>query len=433
MRLGHDKQSVMGRGDRTVLDMRQRRMTRTPVGSHYHLECKVTGASQVTIRGGTNYTFAGGDLVITNLATAGAEYTGTADLAVPAGTGTRYVIVTKDDALNPTTWTASVSASAPSAADRTVMQIAHFAATDGAVSGKLYQDWQGGNVCEFYLAPDGKSLSYNSSDQLQAVDYANSGDTAPAADDRFWFHDIDGDTMVLGATPQQIVEAVSDWSGVDMSSNPPTLYWSDLQDTSGDPTSIGDGYIPVTTSNVLTLTAKASVGFWVTGGDKTTCNGSTAKIDDIYDNTGDNHRIDVKDRQWKGGDWAADNAITAADEIVGDSGGTYETTIGDVDNSRALTATDGTRDVQLCDASGAVYATDGTRIAYLCDGTNSFTGNRPVQALSFKDDNGNQVVGARVSYADLANTPNTGDSDTDDMIQALADTILGHGLADSNP
>jgi len=42
--------------------------------------------------------------------------------------------------------------------------------------------------------------------------------------------------------------------------------------------------------------------------------------------------------------------------------------------------------------------------------------------------NGTQVVAARVVNGDVGNTPNTGDSDTDDMIQALADIITTHGL-----
>jgi len=42
--------------------------------------------------------------------------------------------------------------------------------------------------------------------------------------------------------------------------------------------------------------------------------------------------------------------------------------------------------------------------------------------------NGTQVVGARVVDGDLGNTPNTGDTDTDDMIQALADLVISHGL-----
>ena len=102
------------------------------------------------MRGATLYHFCGGDLVTVTLAGAGAEYTSTTDLTVPAGDGARYVVVTKDDPRNPTTWTASIETSAPSAADMTVRQIAHFTGTGGEIDGSLYQDWNGGNPSEFW-------------------------------------------------------------------------------------------------------------------------------------------------------------------------------------------------------------------------------------------------------------------------------------------
>jgi len=44
----------------------------------------------------------------------------------------------------------------------------------------------------------------------------------------------------------------------------------------------------------------------------------------------------------------------------------------------------------------------------------------------------NQVVGARVVDADFANIPNSGDADTDDLIDKIRDALITHGLIASS-
>jgi hypothetical protein len=45
---------------------------------------------------------------------------------------------------------------------------------------------------------------------------------------------------------------------------------------------------------------------------------------------------------------------------------------------------------------------------------------------------GLQVVGARIADADFANTPDTGDADTDDLIDKMRDALLIHGLVSTS-
>ena len=319
MRMASDKIDVMGRPGRPVLDMRMRRQRPSvqAVGEPYHLQCTVASTSTVTIRGGTLYQFAADVLTKVNLASAGAEYTATATLNVQAGTNTQYVIITKDDALVPTTWTASMTTSAPSAADRTVMQVAHVAVTDGAISGPLYQDWNGGNVMEFFMDPDGESLEYYTNGELQIHGFATAADSTSDELSLFPYkHYANGD--IEWCYPQTIVEAVDDWSGVDFGATPPKLNWKDLADTDGDPLNDAEFSIPMT---------------------------------------------------------------------YNDGGGQY---------------------LVLLDPSSWSLPTLNVTTSIKVDGT--------------------KVVGSQVVDADLGNTPNTGDTDTDDMIQALADLVIAHGL-----
>jgi len=152
-------------------------------------------------------------------------------------------------------------------------------------------------------------------------------------------------------------------------------------------------------------------------------------VDDIYDESATEKRIDVASCQllksaaatldWSAKqvltDWTGTGSFKTADEIVADNGGTYQTTIGDVNSGVGITSTNGTCTTTICNSALGVAVTGGS-----------------IESSGGFKVNGTQVVGARVIDADLANSPNTGDTDTDDLITALASVVTTHGLGASS-
>ena len=242
----------IGRKGRRILNMLgSRRPPRQPIAGRFHFQGLVASSQSVTVRGGTWDRFAGGDRNTVHLTDAGGSSGDMDDLTAAIdlsglGNGTAYVVGTLDDILNPATLTASATTTRPAGNDHDVVIFFHVPITAGTMTGPIVQDWQGGNILDFTLVPDAKSTSYNSNDELQAVDYENAGAATPDAADLFWYKDVDADIMVMGATPQSIVEAVGDWSGVDLVGGGAAFFWSALSDTTGDPITDPEFYIPMT-------------------------------------------------------------------------------------------------------------------------------------------------------------------------------------------
>jgi len=195
-----------------------------------------------------------------------------------SGSGTtKYVYVALNAPFDPTTLAAGFDTLSNIDVDSIPQTSLILAAVTLDASGnisKVERYWFGGDYSNIQLSPDGDSIGFTSGsatfEELQIAGWSGAGSEQPAVDDKFLFQDAtDGgtgyaDITALGAA------LVDLWQG-----SPPWFEnWSELDDTSGDPTSIGDAYIPVTIGNLLTLTDAIPSGisgpWWVLGNADTT-------------------------------------------------------------------------------------------------------------------------------------------------------------------
>jgi hypothetical protein len=136
----------------------------------YHFKVSVISATQITVSGGTHETYARGNRYAVNLTCDGGVSGDLADFKTLSlkGSGTNYVVLTKsgayppgDDATAPTLLQVDCSLTAPTAAKQTDKLIAHFTVSSGAiVMSSLVQDWNGGNIREYWAEPDDLSMNY---------------------------------------------------------------------------------------------------------------------------------------------------------------------------------------------------------------------------------------------------------------------------------
>jgi hypothetical protein len=96
---------------------------------------------------------------------------------------------------------------------------------------------------------------------------------------------------------------------------------------------------------------------------------------------------------------------------------------------RALGASGYSAEIVNVFAGRAAFFTDGIRPVQISNGTYAITATGKINAeMGAYYVDGTQVVSSRVIDARLNNTPNSGNATTDDLIDALRDLVLSHGL-----
>jgi hypothetical protein len=163
------------------------------IAPSHHFQVSEYSTTQIRVRGGTLETFAHGVRYGTSLTCDGGPSGDLANVKTAdiAGSGVNYVVLTKDYALVPTTLQVACSLVAPDSASKVNRLIAHFTVAGGAiVAGTLVQDWNGGNIREYWNQPDDLSLNYNASNTLQDKDWATASSAySLGATDLFMFQD----------------------------------------------------------------------------------------------------------------------------------------------------------------------------------------------------------------------------------------------------
>jgi len=130
--------------------VRPSRANRNTYRKRYHFQVEAISKTQVIVRAGRWVRVNGTTRYSVPLTTDGgtSEDRDEYKTLTLSGSGTNYIVLTLDDSGEPTTLTASVETSAPSATDLTVRQIAHVGATSGEFAGAVVQDWTGGNIID---------------------------------------------------------------------------------------------------------------------------------------------------------------------------------------------------------------------------------------------------------------------------------------------
>ena len=216
-----------------------------------------------------------------------------------------------------------------------------------------------------FVGPDGVSINYNTSGELQQYGWETAADDDIELDQDYIGYK-DGQTgvqqYVLGDT---LASRIATWIG-----DNEDLAWSELSDTVGDPTQAANlGYIPVVTrygagpsyTYALALTDLSATGvgpFWVKGAAAADCYGEE------IGNSSQVTTIKLDDRTLTNGAWKVDDttvasSLAAAIEVAG--GGKFGAGVY-ADKGAAAQAglfVDGTNTVQLADGA-ANYGVDVT-------------------------------------------------------------------------
>lgn len=133
-----------------------------------------------------------------------------------------HIVLDLDDPLAPTTLTASSTGSATYPTGDTTYKrrvLAKVTCAGGKIT--AIEQYEDGAWRDPFHIVDGLSLSYNSANEQQHYGWDGAAGAAPAAADLFCRKCVAEETEQY-STPQQIVEAVDDWSGIDYS----TWVWS---------------------------------------------------------------------------------------------------------------------------------------------------------------------------------------------------------------
>lgn len=364
----------------------------------YHFKIRASDTDEIQVLGGSHRLIIGDDITRTPFS-GDAGDAPTVDLfRTVTITENVYVYIELDDILNPNTLTVGTSNDAagyPVAAGDGAKLVLGYV-TFNAVTSKITaieQYWTGGDWEQTWAETDDASTEYKGN-VIQILDWDIAASTQIDnynADLIVYKDDADGEANYTSMTDFSTA-LVAYWGTL------PTLpfAWSELSDTSGDPTVVGDGYIPVTVSNLLTLVDGSAEGngpWWVL--DNSSTAGAYGSVignhdqDEVIDldneqliTAGGAFTVDWNNRQFDGADWSflAGTILKVLDTTVAASGdGALEVTGGGYFGaglyvnkggaSKAGYFSDGTRTLSLCDGSQAVFAYDGTRGAELANGT----------------------------------------------------------------
>lgn len=215
------KLDVMGRDARRVIDMRgQRRFIPFDIPDfQHHFRITQASSTSISVHAGTWSRRSHTDQVTVLMGIDGSLTSGAyADVLTITGlTATRWIILTLDNSLNPTTLTASAVAAYPTADGTKVKFVLGKVTCASSVISAIEQYWTGGDIEDYYQVLDAASLGFNSTDEAEIKDFlvTTTGET-PAADDLFIFKNIsDGDTgyATVADTADLIADELTGASG----------------------------------------------------------------------------------------------------------------------------------------------------------------------------------------------------------------------------
>jgi hypothetical protein len=239
---------LKGEQQNRQVDVRHPR--RNSYRKRYHFQCEPLNKTQLKARHGEWSRISGG--IRYDVAPGGDSDRDTTTTLTLTGTATNYVLLTLDSAVAPTSATWSISTTAPSDTDRTVKQVAHVDVSSGEFAGPIIQDWNGGNIEDIYIATDNDSVNYATDHELQVYDFdvASSEAITDYTNDLILFKDYGDGKMAYTTMEDFSASLIGYWDSIPAY----PFAWSDLSDTSGDPTNpAADGYVPFVTGNLLTL------------------------------------------------------------------------------------------------------------------------------------------------------------------------------------
>lgn len=202
-------------------------------------DCEPSRATTIRVHGGISMRFVHGVLYTTNLTVesgSGDDPNNYKEVTVSAS---GYIVATlAGTALVPTGLNASYSATAPTAADETVIALAYVTVAGGSITD--VRQIHTGIWFHFWQAPDGVSAEYNAANLLQLHGFATATNvmTLLPTSDLFAFKSYtDGDVQYANA--DNIVETACA-NGADITGStgtPPahTHTWDSLTDTDGNP------------------------------------------------------------------------------------------------------------------------------------------------------------------------------------------------------
>lgn len=214
-----DRVAVMGRQPRRVINAAGSSMPLTKAADKHHFQVVQAGTTSVFVRAGPAIRLAAGTKVVVAMGVDGPATSTSYDsyLTLTGITTTTHIVTDLDDAITPTTLTASSTGSGAYPSGETTLTrrvLAKVTCAAGVIT--AIEQYERGAWLDFWAQPDGVSLGYQATDKdleingYQAVaaetPWPSGGEVqgrpADPADPPFW------------SSPYDLVGSFSDWSGI---------------------------------------------------------------------------------------------------------------------------------------------------------------------------------------------------------------------------
>jgi hypothetical protein len=374
-------------------------------GKH-HFKIEPQGTTAIQVLGGSRVRDVAGAMNRVPL-TGDAGFAATVDLfKTVAIAASVYVWVEFDDALVPAALTVNTGAAYPDPDNASEKLVLGYVTFVGGEITEIEQYWTGGDWRDQFEKYDGDSLSYNANNETEMLDF----DTAASGTAETINNYTEDMIPFKNSADLQLA-----WTNMEFFSSALVGYWdsipaypfawSDLSDTSGDPTNpAADGYVPFVTGNLLTLVDGGPGGsgpWWKLGNiipadayGQVIGNPTQQIVIDLLNQRltvagGASWTLDWAARELDGADWtvllntifkSADTTVAASgDGSIENQGGYYGAAGIYVDKGGAVAAArfrTGTQVADFCDTVSA---------GYLAWGNNQVTLAPAASAAQFQD------------------------------------------------